>query len=144
MSYRDLREAFRDIPGVETLQVSRAENGNQIITIENRSVEVGPMASNDEIRFALLNPWIRTENTRMSITGYEPGTIQAKLADIKQKAADRRAASMAKLDAALAKTATVDDQLEAEASRIEKEADAALHEFAAFTNGSPYGDETGG
>lgn len=63
MSYQDLREAFPDIPDVDTLQARITRNGNQIITIGNRSIEVGAMASNAEIRRALLN----TGNTKMTV-----------------------------------------------------------------------------
>ncbi|OAF05449.1 hypothetical protein AYJ54_00655 [Bradyrhizobium centrolobii] len=69
MSVSELRQAFKDLPGSENLIVSYADNGNQIIQIGDKSVEVGPMASNDEIRLALQNPFIRTENTKVSVTG---------------------------------------------------------------------------
>ena len=69
MSALELKEALKDIAGNDQLTVGYATNGNQIVTIGDRSVEVGPMASNDEIRLALQNPFIRTENTKMSVTG---------------------------------------------------------------------------
>jgi len=69
MSVKDLRHALQDIPGGDGLTVSYAPSGNQVITIGDKSVEVGPMASNDEIRLALQNPFIRTENTKVSVTG---------------------------------------------------------------------------
>ncbi|MET3964922.1 hypothetical protein [Bradyrhizobium sp. S3.9.1] len=56
MSALELKEALKDIAGKEQLTVSYAANGNQIITVGDKSVEVGPMASNDEIRLALQNP----------------------------------------------------------------------------------------
>lgn len=73
----------------------------------------------------------------MSITGYEPGTIQAKLAEIKQKAAERRRQSLDKLDAAFANTGKVDELIEAQAAQIDKETNDALQEFAQHTNGGP-------
>ena len=69
MSVRELKEALSDIPGIETLTISYADNGNQILHIADQSIEVTPMASNEEIRVALQNPFIRTENTKMSVTG---------------------------------------------------------------------------
>jgi hypothetical protein len=69
MAIWELRLALADIPGSESLTVGYAANGNQIVTIGDRSVEIGPMASTEEIRLALLNPLVKTENTSMSVTG---------------------------------------------------------------------------
>lgn len=84
------------------------------------------------------------ETQQMSITGFEPGAIQAKLASIKQKASERRAQSMAKLEDADAKLASVDSAIEQYAAQIEKEAADALQEFATHTNGGPVLDSTEG
>ena len=73
----------------------------------------------------------------MTITGYEPGAISAKLAAIKQRAQMRRSDAFGKLEAADAKAATVDAELEKVAAAIEKEADDAMQEFAPHTNGGP-------
>jgi hypothetical protein len=81
--------------------------------------------------------FIKEKPKPMSITGFEPGAIQARLAAIKQGAADRRTAAMAKLDGADAKLASVDEAIEQYAAKIEKEADDALQEFAEHTNGAP-------
>ncbi len=67
MSISDLRQALIGIPGVEDLTVGYASNGNQLINVGDRTLEVAPMASNEEIRLALLNPFVRTENTIMSV-----------------------------------------------------------------------------
>lgn len=67
MSAFELREALTGIPGSKDLTIARAPNGNQIIHIGDKSLEVGPAASNDEIIAALQNPFIRTENTKLSI-----------------------------------------------------------------------------
>jgi hypothetical protein len=64
MSVLELKAALRDIVGSDQLTISYAPNGNQLIEIDGRTIEVGPMASNDEIRVALQNPFIRTENTK--------------------------------------------------------------------------------
>ena len=57
MSAYELREALKGVPGSDTLTIGRAANGNQIITIGDKSLEFSPMASNDEIRIALQNPF---------------------------------------------------------------------------------------
>jgi hypothetical protein len=137
MSVHELKDALREMPGIEDLTVSYASNGNQIISLAGRTTEVGPMASNEEIAQALANPFIKSETSAMSITGYAPGAIQAKLDALKQKAAERRSQSMAKLDGADAKLASVDTAIEAYAAQLEKEADDALQEFAVHTNGGP-------
>jgi hypothetical protein len=67
MSAYELQAALKDITGSEQLTISYAQNGNQLIHIGDRTVEVGPMASNDEIRLALQNPFIRTENTKVTM-----------------------------------------------------------------------------
>lgn len=81
--------------------------------------------------------WRSKEVKLASITGFEPGAIRAKLDELKTKARDRRAQSMAKLEAAHQKVASVDAEIEKVAAQIEKEADDGLQEFAEFTNGGP-------
>jgi hypothetical protein len=137
MSALELRAAFKGIEGSENLTVSYASNGNQLIHIGDKTLEVGPMASNDEIATALQNPFIRTENTRMSISGYEPGAIRDKLNALKVKSKERRDQAIAKLEDAGKKHEYVSEEIERVAGQIEKEADAAIAEFAEFTNGGP-------
>jgi hypothetical protein len=137
MSVYELKAAFRGIEGSEALTVSYAPNGNQLINIGDKTLEVGPMASNDEIRLALQNPFIRTENTKMSISGYEPGAIRDKLNALKVKGKQRRDQAIAKLEEAGMKHEYVSEEIERVAGQIEKEADAAIAEFAEFTNGGP-------
>jgi hypothetical protein len=139
MSAYELRQALQGvIPGSESLTISLSENGNQLINLGDKTLEVGPMASNDEIILALQNPWIRTENTKiMSISGYEPGAIRAKLEALKKNGKERRDAALARLDDAGAKHEAVSAEIEKVATQIEKEADAAIAEFASFTNGGP-------
>lgn len=132
MAMWELKQAF---PGLQT--ISTAPNGNQIFHFPDRDLEVGPMASNDEIAAALANPWIRTENTKMSISGYEPGAIRARLDAIKKAGKERRDQAIAKLDAAGTKHEEVSAEIERVATIMEKEADAALQEFAEFSNGGP-------
>ncbi len=132
MAIWELKQAF---PGLQT--ISLGSNGNQIFHFEDRELEVGPMASNDEIAAALQNPWVRTENTKMSISGYEPGAIKATMAAIKERGKQRRAQAIAKLEGAGQKHDDVSAEIERVAGQIEKEADAALQEFAEFSNGPP-------
>lgn len=68
MSVLELKAAFKGIEGAEHLTVSYAPNGNQLIQIGDKTLEVGPMASNAEIAAALNNPFIRTENTRLTVS----------------------------------------------------------------------------
>ena len=63
MAMWELKQAF---PGLQT--ISLAKNGNQILHFADRDLEVGPMASNAEIAAALKNPFIRTENTRLTVS----------------------------------------------------------------------------
>jgi hypothetical protein len=137
MSVLELKGALTGIDGVEYLTVSYAPNGNQLIHIGDKTLEVGPMASNDEIRAGLSNPFVRTENTKMSISGYEPGAIRDKLNALKQVGKQRRDAALAKLEDAGRKHEAVSAEIEVIASTISKEADDAMQEFAQFTNGSP-------
>ena len=132
MAFWEYQQAF---PGLKA--ISGADNGNQIFHFADRDLEVGPMESNDEIATALANPFIRTENTKMSISGYEPGAIRARLDALKKNGKDRRDQAIAKLDEAGKKHEAVSEEIERVAGQLEKEADAALQEFAEFSNGGP-------
>ena len=73
----------------------------------------------------------------MSVSGYEPGAIRAKLDALKKQGKDRRDQAIAKLDEAGKKHEDVSAEIERVATQIEKEADAALQEFSEFSNGGP-------
>jgi hypothetical protein len=138
MSVLELKAALRDIVGSDQLTISYAPNGNQLIEIDGRTIEVGPMASNDEIRVALQNPFIRTENTKMSITGLQSGAFQEKLAEMRQKIANAQAQGLSKIDGVVtAGTAKLDEAAQGAAAKAQKEIDDALQEFATMTNGGP-------
>ena len=138
MLVHDMREALRDVPGFEDLTIEYEPTGHQKLTIGGKTLEVGPMASNAEILAALQNPFVPTRNTKiMSISGYEPGAIRDKLNKLKAQGKQRRDAALAKLDEAGSKHEAVSAEIENVASQIEKEADAALQEFAEFSNGGP-------
>lgn len=136
MSVFELRKALRDIPGSNDLTLGYAEGGKQVVTIGDRSVEVPPMASHEEIRAALQSPFV-TESPRMTISGYEPGSIRERLNALKERGRQRRDAALSKLDQAGKKHEAVSEEIEKVAAQIEKEADDALQEFAAFSNGGP-------
>jgi hypothetical protein len=137
MSAYELRQALKHLPGAHELTISLSADGTQLVNLGDKTLEIGPLASNDEIILALQNPFIRTEHTRMSISGYEPGAIKAKLDALKKSGKDRRDQALIKLDAAGRKHEAVSDEIERVAGQIEKEADAAIAEFAEFSNGGP-------
>lgn len=137
MSAYELREALRGTPGAETITIRTAENGNQIVTMAGKTFEFWPMATNDEISAALANPFIRTGDTNMSITGFQPGAVRAAIEAAQQGARDRQAQAMAKLAAAGVKAAGVADAIDQVSAQMEQEADDALAELAQFTNGGP-------
>ena len=138
MSVQDLKEALRDIPGASDLTVSYARNGDQVIHLAGKRVEVGPMASNDEIRTALQNPFVPRATTNMSVTGLQSGAFQSKLAEMRKRIANSQTAGLAKIDAVMSDG---EKKLEAAAEGVAKQAqsevDNALQEFATMTNGGP-------
>jgi hypothetical protein len=122
MSAYELQAALKDITGSEQLTISYAPSGNQLIHIGDRTVEVGPMASNDEIRLALQNPFIRTENRlKVSISGYQPGAIRDRLNALKEKGRQRRDEALSKLDDAGKKHEAVSAEIETIAGKLEKD-----------------------
>jgi hypothetical protein len=124
MSVLELKAALSDIPGVETMTVGYAPSGNQLVTIEDRTIEVGPMASVDEIKLALLNPWIKTENTKMSISD-DLKAARAKLQQARQNASS-----------AVAESANVAGLVMEEIAKVEKETEEMRAEIAGM-NGGP-------
>lgn len=135
MSVYELKQALFDIPGIDNLTLGYAPDGNQIITLGDKQLEVSPMASNDEIRAALSNPFVRTENTRMSITGatHLADSIKAKI----QAAKDRMANATTNTDAALAKLNVAADAADQVSNSIAKEADDLMAQIGQFSNGAP-------
>jgi hypothetical protein len=124
MAMWELKQAF---PGLQT--VSHAENGNQVFNFADRSIEVGPMASNDEIAVALQNPFIKTENTRLEIMP----TIAEQLKAARAKLAEAR-------DGAVNAIAQSDDASKVvlgEVNKVLKEAEDLRAEVAELTNGGP-------
>lgn len=73
----------------------------------------------------------------MSVSGYEPGAIRARLDALKKAGKERRDQAIAKLDDAGKKHEAVSEEIERVAGQLEKEAADALQEFAEFSNGGP-------
>jgi hypothetical protein len=105
MAIWELKQAF---PGLKT--VSPAPNGNQILHFEDRDLEVGPMASNAEIRAALQNPFVRTENTRVTMAspfqgvGQKLGLLKHNAEANAKKIADKVEALSTRMEVAVAKS----------------------------------------
>lgn len=142
MGVYELKAALSDIPGIETLTVGRADNGNQILTVGDKSVEVGPMASVDEIRLALQNPFIRTENTKMSVNPID--RIKEKLAKAAGVGGRVAANIEAKADALIARESVLEAKTaqafaghEAIADHAHSELDAIEGALNQLSNGGP-------
>lgn len=56
MSVHELKQALKSIPGSDSLTLAYAPNGNELVTIAGRTVEVSPTASNAEIVLAFSSP----------------------------------------------------------------------------------------
>jgi hypothetical protein len=124
MAMWELKQAF---PGLQT--VSMAPNGNQIFNFADRSIEVGPMASNDEIAVALQNPFIKTENTRLEIMP----TIAEQVAAIKAKTAKVRERAVAIVAESEATVGLANEEL----NKAEKVNEELRAELAGLNGGEP-------
>lgn len=138
MSVYELKQALRGTPGIETLTIGQAPNGNQIVTVGDQSFEIPVDAGAPEIAAALAddNPFIQPGIT-MTFTGFQPGAIKAAIEEAKAKAASDMHGAMANLAEAQTKAATVPAAVNQVAAKMAKEADDALQELASFTNGGP-------
>jgi hypothetical protein len=65
MSVQELKDALG--PEATNLTITYAANGNQILHVGDKQIEVGPMASNDEIKAAIQNPLIPTAHTKVKM-----------------------------------------------------------------------------
>ena len=65
MLIHETREALKDIPGYENLEIEFLASGHQRLHIDGKVLDVGPAASNAEIIQALKNTLVRTENTKV-------------------------------------------------------------------------------
>jgi hypothetical protein len=72
MSTRDLITAvMAKIPGKATVHSDPSGNGDQIVTIGDKTVKFSPMASNAEIVAALQNPFVPTANTKVHVSAID-------------------------------------------------------------------------
>lgn len=136
MSARELREALKDVPGSESLTISYAPSGNQIIHVGEKQVEVSPMASNDEIRAALQNPFVPTRNTKL-MAANPIDRLKEKLAKAAGVGGRVAAKIEAKADALIAREADLEtkaDHAFAPHEAIADQASASLDEIEAAVN----------
>lgn len=142
MSVQELREAFRGITGIDGLTISYAANGNQILHVGDKQVEVGPMASNDEIRAALQNPFVPTRNTKVTVNPID--RLKEKLAKAAGVGGRVAANIEAKADALIARESQLDAKADqafaghnAIADQANTELDAIESALNQLSNGGP-------
>ena len=71
MGILDIRERLKSAPGLETLTIEYEPTGHQRLTIGDKVLEIGPMASNAEIVLALKNTPGRTEKLRIVMSAID-------------------------------------------------------------------------
>lgn len=123
MSVHELKQALKAIPGAESLTMAYTYDGNALVTIAGRTVEVSPSASNEEIALAFREPAMSTPNvtvtplpppvayaapTRIdSMTNPAPGSfaagIRAMMDEARAGVAQARADGLAKVGEAVGK-----------------------------------------
>lgn len=133
MSIQDIREFLKaDVPGAEELSMTYANNGNQVFHIGDKAVEVGPMASNEEIKAAFLNPFIPTRNTQVTVNPID--RLKEKLA--KAAGAGGRVAAKieAKADALIARESAMEAKADSAFAPHEQVMDAAGEQLDAVEN----------
>lgn len=150
MSVHELKEYLRDVPGVESLTMGYAPNGNLLVTIAGRTVEVSPTTSNAEIAISFREPTMSTPlptvafsiRTEPMSTPTAPGSFAASLKAMMDEAragiAQARADGAAKVGDAVsklneAKTATL-HVAGTIASTIEDEAADVMRELGQISN----------
>ena len=127
------------MPGNAEIIADPSGSGEQIVTIGDKTVKFGPLASNEEIVAALQNPFVPTANTTVKMTSPLQGLGQ-KLSKLKhdseldaQKLSDRIDAVAARKDAALSKTHGALDGQEKDIADVE----GFVAEIEKATNGGP-------
>jgi hypothetical protein len=142
MSVLELKAALRDIAGSDQLTISYAPNGNQLIEIDGKTIEVGPMASNAEIEAALKNPFIPTANTKITMNPID--RLKDKLAKAAGVGGRVAAKIEAKADALIAREGQLEakaDQAFAPHEAIVDSADVVLDDIESslnqLSNGGP-------
>lgn len=167
MSIHELKGSLRDIPGIEALTME-SSLGRQHYSFNGHFVSLDAAASMDQVQAAIrkavheakpadvypLDPApprpdgapaplqtvsIKTAaGVKLTISGIQPGSIKEKIETMQRHRVKRRETSFALLDAAHKKHDRVDDMIEQAAGRMDKEAEASMHEFAQFTNGAEF------
>lgn len=140
MGLDQIKARLSHIAGIDDLTVKPTERGNQIYTLGDVNVEI-PTTDRRHVNYLagkLSNPFEQTEKPKMSVSGLAPGTLQAKLAELRARGQERLAQGVAKIDAAHSQgLAKIDAATDDVAKKIDAEIDSALHEFAESTNGGP-------
>ena len=111
MSVNELKEVLKDVPGITGLSITYAANGDQILHVGDKTIQVSPMASNDEIRNALQSPTVPTRNTTVTVNPID--RLKEKLAKASGVGGRVAAKIEAKADALIAR----ESQLEAKADQ---------------------------
>lgn len=165
MGLSDIKDRLKHIAGIDGLTVERGNAGTEIYHLAGQTIEVPAGNAGIRNRVQLLADGLKsptpealakvdqavaaiqqsdpktefnTEAKRMSITGLQSGAFQAKLAELKQRMAERQNQALAAIDAKVTEgSARLQEAADGAAAKIEKEISDALHEFAESTNGGP-------
>lgn len=155
MSVHDMKQALAAVPGVESLTMAYTFDGNLLVTIAGRTVEVSPSASNAEIELAFREPAMSTPNVtvtplprvayasapiippqtrtkHMSITGAAGATLSIK--DLISKSRTAVQAAHEKLATNADKVATAAAALDSLGDDLGKEGDDLLSMIGQFKN----------
>lgn len=143
MSVHELKQALKDVPGVESLTMGYTFDGNALVTIAGRTVEVSPTVSNEEIALAFresnvtLIPPVAfavapTKVKTMSITGAAGATLSIK--DIISKSRATVQAAHAKLTTNADKVTQAAAALDSLGDDLGKEGDDLLAMIGQFKN----------
>lgn len=165
MGLADIKARLAHIAGIDKLTVEQHADGSETYQLGNKGIRVAAgnagirnrvqilanhlvsppeaLAKVDQAVAAIGDPTPQIEVHKeitgrkpMSVTGIQSGAFQAKLAEMRQKIADKQNQALSKIDTAVTSggakmDAAVDDVI----AKADKEVDAAVHEFAQFTNG---------
>lgn len=139
MSVHELKQGLAHVPGAESLTVSYAPNGDELVTIAGRTLDVRPDASNEDIAAAFLTlptvPFSNVTTTRtapMSITGAAGATLSIK--DIISKSRATVQAAHEKLATNAGKVATAAAALDSLGDDLGKEGDDLMAMIGQFKN----------
>jgi hypothetical protein len=146
MQLHDMREALKDIPGHENLEIEYESSGHQLLRIDGKVLEVGPAASNAEIVLALKNTLVRTENTKVITVMSAIDRIKAKALQARDIAPAAIRAFEADLDGILAEREELERRRAASVAPhkegiagIYGEFDGLKQAMDIMTNGAPSG-----